>query len=216
MNRSIVGFMPIRLNSQRIKNKSIIDVCGRPMFCWALETLSKLEIPIYVYTNEIERIKEKIDFKSNNIRLLQRPEYLDDHGVTGIQIYKEFANQIDSDNYLLAHCTSPFVKLETYQKVVEAVITDNYDSSCTIERKQTFCWFNGQKINFKIPRQKTQEIEPVFVETSAAYCYTKAVLNNGARTGEKNCFVETSGLECIDIDEEKDLEIFYIKEKKNV
>lgn len=216
MNNSIVAFMPIRLNSQRIKDKSIIQIYGRPMFCWALETLSNLNIPTYVYTNEIDRLKREMDFQSSNIHFLQRPKYLDKHSTTGIQIYKEFANQVNADVYLLTHCTSPFIKLSTYQKVVKAVVSGDYDSSCTVERKQTFCWFKDKRLNFSIPRQKTQEVEPIFVETSAAYCYKKQVLDDGDRTGEKNCFIETSGLECIDIDEEKDLEIFYIKEKKNV
>lgn len=207
MNKDISIFMPIKLNSQRIKNKSIIDVMGRPMFCWSLETLDKIGIPIYIYTNNELEIKTKIDFKTKNVSFLQRPLHLDSHETKGIEIYKEFAKQVNSDIYLLVHCTSPFVTLETYKKTIEAVSSGEYDSACTVEKKQTFCWYDGSPINFSIPRPKTQEITPVYVETSAAYCYTNETLNSGSRSGKKHKLILSVGLETLDIDEEIDLEL---------
>ena len=110
MNNSVSVFMPIRLNSQRIKNKSIVDVMGRPMFCWSLETLDKIGTKIYVYTNEEDILRKNIDFASSNIEFVKRPKYLDEHDTKGIDIYKEFSRQVASDIYMLVHCTSPFVK----------------------------------------------------------------------------------------------------------
>jgi len=204
--KKAVAFMPIRLNSQRIINKSIVDVLGRPMFCWSLESLDKLGIPVYVYTNEEKRLREVLDFETQNVMFLQRPERLDDHDTKGIDIYKSFAEQVESEVYLLAHCTSPFVETRTYQRVLNAILKEGYDSSCTVERKQTFCWHNGEKLNFTTPRPKTQEIEPVFVETSAAYCYRRGVLKSNSRSATNHRLCETNSIESIDIDEQRDLE----------
>lgn len=205
--KKAVAFMPIRLNSQRIINKSIVDVLGRPMFCWSLESLDKLGIPVYVYTNEEKRLREVLDFETQNVVFLQRPEKLDDHDTKGIDIYKSFADQVKSEVYLLAHCTSPFVETRTYQRVLNAILKEGYDSSCTVERKQTFCWHNGEKLNFTTPRPKTQEIEPVFVETSAAYCYKASVLKEESRSSENHALVESSGMENLDIDNPEDLQV---------
>ena len=151
----VVAFMPIRLNSQRIENKSIVEILGRPMFCWSLETLDNVGIETYVYTNEIDKLKNLIDFSAKNVKFIDRPKYLDLHTTKGIDIYKEFSRQIISDIYLLAHCTSPFVKLNTYKKLVKSVADGIYDSSCTVQRKQTFCWYGDKKLNFSVPRPKT-------------------------------------------------------------
>ena len=208
MNHSAVAFMPIRLNSQRIKNKSIINILGRPMFCWSLQTLDQLDIPVYVYTNNEEQLRKELDFRTENVSFLERPSRLDNHSVKGIEIYKEFSKQIKSEVYMLTHCTSPFVKKDTYEKALDAVLSENYDSSCTVEKKQTFSWHKGQPINFSIPRKKTQEISPVYIETSAVYCYTSEVLKMGSRSGKNHKFIISKGLENVDIDETDDLEIF--------
>lgn len=207
MSEEIVAFMPIRLNSQRIKHKSIIDIEGRPMFCWSLQTLDSLDIPVYVYSNNIDILKEMVDFRYKNVIFLNRPEYLDNHETKGIDIYKEFASQVVADNYLLVHCTSPFVEKSSYVKCIDKVLNQGYDSSCTVEKKQTFCWYKDSPLNFSIPRQKTQEISPIYVETSAAYCYNKQVLENDSRTGLNNAFVITTGFENLDIDDKEDLKI---------
>lgn len=206
MIEEVVAFMPIRLNSQRIKEKSIADVQGRPMFCWSLETLDKLNIPVYVYTNDEERLREKLDFQSKNIIFLKRPKYLDDHDTKGIEIYKEFAKQVPSKKYLLVHCTSPFVKLESYKNCIEAV-GSNYDSSLTVKEERAFCWFNDSPLNFEMPRPKTQDLLPVLVETSAAYCYLNNVLDSNSRSGASVKLVKTRGEEIIDIDNQEDLDL---------
>jgi len=202
----IVCFVPIRLNSVRIREKSIVDVFDRPMFCWALETLDKLDIPVYVYSNDHDILREKLDFMSKNIHFLERQKYLDTNFVQGIDIYRSFAQRIKSDCYLLAHCTSPFVSLQTYKETIEAVVDGKYNSSCTVEKKQTFAWYHNESLNFTLPRKKTQDIEPIYFETSAAYCFRREVLETNSRTcAHNNCLIYTSGIETIDIDDYEDL-----------
>lgn len=208
----IVCFMPIRLNSQRIKEKSIIDILGRPMFCHSLETLDQLDIPVYVFTNEIERLKSLVDFKTKNVKWLARPSYLDDHNTKGIDIYREFSNLAKSENYLLTHCTSPFIKLESYKACINAVLKEGFKSSMSVKKEKTFAWMNGSPINFNFPRPKTQDLNPVFIETSAFYCYKSIVLEKNARTCNNPKMIVTKGLENIDIDNPEDLEFLHIKE----
>ncbi len=204
-------FMPIRLGSQRIKKKSVIDFFGRPLFCWSLQTLDSLGHEVYVYTNDEKELLSVLDFTPKNVKFLKRPTILDTNSATGIDIYKSFASSVKSDVYMLAHCTSPFVSAETYRKVINKVIVDGFSSSCTVEKKQTFCWKEQQPVNFSLPRERTQDLEPVFVETSAAYCYKREVLDLNSRTSDNNCFVESNFIESLDIDDESDLEILKLK-----
>ncbi len=207
---NIVAFIPIRLNSKRVKNKNVRILKGRPLFCWCLESLDKLKIPVYVYTNYSEVLINCLDFIPSNIEFIKRPKYLDDDKTVGIEIYKQFANDIPSEKYLLCHCTSPFVSTDTYKKCIDL---GDYDSSMTVQRIQTFCWYDDKPLNFKPPRPRTQDIKPIFVETSAAYCYTKEVLDRGERTSDCPLKIETHYPETIDIDTEED---FIVAENSNV
>ena len=67
--KDLVFFMPIKINSTRVKNKSIKTLDDRPLFCWSLETLDKLGVPIYVFSSDCNILKQKLDFNSKNIFL---------------------------------------------------------------------------------------------------------------------------------------------------
>ena len=152
MTHEIVAYMPIKLNSKRVKNKSIREFCGRPLMCWSLEKLDKLNIPVFVYSSSCDVIKSLIDFDIKNILFCDRIGRLDNDDVVGIDIYKSFRNKVDSKNYILTHCTSPFINMNTYTKALESMLQQNMGSVFTVVEEKTFCWFNGKKINFNLPR----------------------------------------------------------------
>lgn len=81
-----------------------------------------------------------------------------------------------ADVYLLAHATSPFIRPATIAAALHKVTDEGYDSAFSAERMQTFAWYRGEPLNYAldaIPR--TQEIEPVFVETSAFFIFRREI-----------------------------------------
>jgi len=202
----MVAYIPIRLNSKRVKGKNIKILGNKPLFLWSLETLLKLDIKVYIYTNwcdELQKICDEYNV-DGDIEFLTRPKYLDDDLTKGIDIYKSFAKDVPSENYLLTHCTSPFTSVETYKQLMNAVLNDGYDSAFTVCKHQTFSWYKNKPINFDLPRPRTQDMEPVYIETSAGYCYNKSVLDKNARTGDNYKMIVTEAKESTDIDEYQD------------
>ena len=203
----IVAFVPIKLNNQRLPGKNLLPLGGKPLCNHILDTLVKIETidESYVYCSDVS-IKEYIP---KGISFLQRDKKLDGNEVKGAEIYKSFISDIDSDYYLLLHATSPFTSSETISKAVQAVRSGEYDSAFSAERIQTFAWYQGKPVNYDlndVPR--TQDIEPVWVETSGFYLFSKDLfLNQNRRIGDKPYIAEVSGLEAIDIDERKDYEL---------
>lgn len=201
-----VAFMPIRLNSKRVAAKSVRLLGGRPLFCWMLEELDKLDIPVHVYCSRIEELAKLVDFSARNVVYTRRPEELDTDETKGIDIYKRFAQDNPADIYLLTHCTSPFIKAETLRRVLDEVRGGKARCALTVRRVQTFTWFDGAPLNFSIPRIQTQLLKPLFVETSAAYCYRKEVLAEGDRSDLKPSLIEVAWPEDEDIDYPEDFE----------
>lgn len=86
------------------------------------------------------------------------------------------------------------------------LILENYDSSFSCSKIQTFCWFKNRPLNYDFKNVvKTQDIEPVFWETSAFYIFKSDILiKHGRRIGFNPYFVETNRIESIDIDDIED------------
>ena len=95
------------------------------------------------------------------------------------------------------------------RECIEAVISGKYDSAFCAEKIQAFLWQDRKPLNFdatNLPR--TQDLEPIYKETSGIYVFTKEVfLKYGRRIGV-NPFVKCVGFkEMIDIDNPEDFDL---------
>ena len=209
-----VAFVPIKLNSQRLPHKNILELAGKPL-CWHIcnTLLNVAEIDeIYVYCSN-DDVKQ---YLPNGIIYLRRPKSLDENHVKGFDIYDSFIKKIDADVYVLAHTTSPFIRAASIANALQHVKSGEYDSAFSAEKIQTFAWYNSKPINYNlndVPR--TQDMEPIWVETSAFYIFRKELFTqNRRRIGFKPFIQETSGIEAIDIDEKKDFDLAEIMAKE--
>ena len=202
-----IAFVPIKLNSQRLPHKNILPVANHPL-CWHIcNTLlhSKGIDEVYVYCSDetvIQYLPEKVLFK-------KRPKWLDRDEIKGFDIYRNFINEVDAEVYILAHTTSPFIKVSSVENALSQILYSDYDSAFSAERIQTFAWYKGKTINYDlndVPR--TQDMEPIWVETSGFFMFKKEVFTiHNRRIGFKPYIQEVSGVEAIDIDEKKDYEL---------
>ena len=117
--------------------------------------------------------------------------------------------EIDADIYVLCHATSPFIRSETIEKGLRAVRDGEYDSAFAAQRLQTFVWYKGERLNYDpddVPR--TQDIEPICIETSAFFIYKKHVVTDiRRRIGNRPLICECDNVESVDIDYASDYEM---------
>lgn len=204
-----IAFVPIKLNNQRTpgKNTKRFDD-GTALITVFLKTLVKVKgfDKVFVFCSN-PLIKE---YLIPGVEYLERPDFLDTQSATPQDIISEFMKLKDADIYAVCHCTSPFVTAEHIQECIDAVESGKYDSSFTGEKIQRLLWDNkNHPLNFSadnIPR--TQDLEPIYNEVSAAYVFHKDVfLNYRRRIGVNPHITEVSGVECVDIDYPEDFEI---------
>jgi CMP-N-acetylneuraminic acid synthetase len=205
----IAAFVPIKLNSQRLENKMLLPI-GDKLMCqhifYALLNVKKeIEMDIYCYCSD-EKIK---DFLPKGVEFLERDKKLDSNETLGIDIYTSFINKVDADIYALCHATSPFIKETSIITGLNKIINEGHDSSCSVSRVQTFCWYGGKTLNYQLDNVvRTQDITPIFWETSAFYIFKKDILAvHKRRIGKNPYLVETDRIESIDIDEREDYEL---------
>ncbi len=202
----IVAFVPIKFNSSRLKNKNFLKLGNNYLCNYIFEILSKIKLidQIYVFCSNSD-IKNYIP---KNIKFLERSDELDRDTTIGMDIYQEFISKIESDIYILSHVTSPFISQKSIELGIDAILNQGYDSSFSVKEEKTFAWYQNKSLNYNlnhIPR--TQNLNSIFLETSAFYIFKKKIIKNKRRIGEHSKMIVTPFPEYIDIDTEDDFKL---------
>lgn len=200
----IVAFVPIRLNSQRVEGKNLRLLGDRPLMTYLLESLAAATNidEVYVYCSN-PAVRE---YLPAGVRFLQRDERLDSNTTLGEEIYDAFTSEVEADVYVLAHATSPFIRSSTIEDAVERVAGGAYDSAFSAQRLQTFAWWQGHPLNYSLEHiPRTQDLEAVYVETSAFFVFRAEVWReHRRRIGSHPYVAVTDRIESMDIDNPDD------------
>jgi CMP-N-acetylneuraminic acid synthetase len=205
----IVAFVPIKLNSERLPKKMLLSLGNKLLFQHLFDTLTEvkkvIDIDVYCFCSD-DSIKNMLP---KDVFFLKRNCSLDKNETKGIDIYKSFVSQINADLYVLAHATSPFVNKNSIIAGIGSILNNKYDSAFSVSKIKTFCWHNGKPLNYSLTDVvRTQDLEPIYYETSAFYIFTKNILmEHDRRIGFNPFMVITDRIESIDIDDCDDYEL---------
>ena len=203
----VVAIMPIKLNNERCPGKNTRTLGTKPLLQHELDNLKATGLcdRICVYCSD-EAI---IPFLPDGIEFIQRPQFLDLPTSNFTQIFDNFMSTIDADIYVYAHATAPFITVQTMMECINAVKSGEYDSAFCAVKLQDYLWQDGEPLNFdasNLPR--TQDLKPIYQETSGVYVFTKAVYETyKRRIGRKPFIKEVSFKEAVDIDNPEDFEL---------
>lgn len=199
-----VAFVPIRLNSQRVAGKNLRPLDGSPLMCHILKTLTEVEgiDEVYVFCSD-EGIRALLP---EGVRLLApRPVARQRHDArTGDlrQLHRPGRGRP-------LHPRPRHLAVHPRRDLADAlgkVRSGEYDSAFSAEKIQTFAWFEGRPLNYaldNIPR--TQTIEPVYIETSAFFIFSRELwCGRGRRIGDRPYMAVVDRIEGLDIDYPED------------
>lgn len=204
----VVAVVPMKLNNTRLPQKNIKNFTnGKPLCQYILHTLSECTAidEIYVYcSNPVIQ-----EYLIPGIKYLQRSAALDRDVTAMNEVLKAFAGDVDADIYVMAHTTAPFIGREAIEKGIEAVAGGKYDSAFSVKKLQDFIWKDGAPFNYELENiPRTQDLPPLYMETSGFYIYNASVINEmGRRIGQNPYLVEVGEIESCDIDEKEDFVI---------
>jgi CMP-N-acetylneuraminic acid synthetase len=149
------------------------------------------------------------EFIPEGVKFLKRSSLLDQDTTSMNEVLKAFARDVPADIYMMTHATSPFVKKESLEKGLVAVISGEYDSAFAAKKIQDFLWENGKPFNYELDNiPRTQDLSPLYKETSGFYIYKNEIMRElNRRIGDTPYIVEVGEIESIDIDEAEDFVI---------
>ena len=203
----IVAIMPIKLKNERCPGKNIRLLGNKPLLQYELDSLKETGLcnEINVYCSD----EAVVPFLPEGVNFLKRQKELDLPTSNFTQIFSCFMAEKDSDIYVYAHATAPFVTVDTMKQCISAVISGEYDSAFCAVKLQDYLWQDGKPLNFdatNVPR--TQDLKPIYQETSGVYVFTKEVFEKyKCRIGMKPFIKEVSFREAVDIDNPEDFDL---------
>ena len=201
----IIAIVPMKLNNRRLPQKNTkCFTNGKPLCYYILSTLLQVKeiSEVYVYCSNPD-IK---NFIPEGVKYLKRSTSLDQDTTKMNEVLQAFSKEVPADIYVMTHTTAPFMTVESLEKGIDAVLNKGYDSSFAAKKIQDFMWKDGKPLNYtldNIPR--TQDLPPLYEETSGFYIYRKEVMTKmNRRIGDNPFIVEVGEIEGIDIDEPED------------
>lgn len=204
-NKLTVAIVPMKLNNQRLPQKNTkCFTNGKPLCYYILSTLLTVngidEVYVYCSNPSIQK------FIPEGVKYLKRPASLDRDTTKINEVLLNFAKEVSSDVYVLAHTTAPFMTKKSIEKGLKSVVRGGYDSAFSARKLQDFLWKDGMPFNYELDNiPRTQDIKVLYEETSGFYIYKNEVITKlNRRIGDRPYIVEVSEVESIDIDEEED------------
>ncbi len=200
----ISALVPMKGHNERVPNKNIRLLNGKPAFHWIVESLSASEYinEIIINTDSREIAESASQFKK--VKVLDRPDFLLGDMVSIQPLIEYDIEQTDNKFFLQTHSTNPMVQTETIDLAIETFFTQTeHDALFSVTPIQTrFYWKDGTGINHD-PKHliRTQDLDPIFEENSCFYIFSKETNNKiKNRLGANPLMFPISSLEAADID----------------
>lgn len=206
MNKKVTALVPMKGNSERVPNKNIRELNGKPLCHWILESISQSnyidEVIINTDSPKIKCIVTSFDF----VKVIDRPDYLLGDKVSIQPLIAHDIEYAKNEIIFQTHSTNPLLKTETIDSAIETYFhnTGEHDALFSVTPVQQRFYFKNRKAVNHDPKHliQTQLLEPLFHENSCIYIFSKDVNRKVKnRLGNNPFFFEMDPYEATDIDE---------------
>ena len=192
----IVAVTPARGGSKGISRKNIIEIAGKPLLAWTIESaLASHRIDRYVVSTEDAEIAEIAC--RYGAEVLERPDNLATDEASTLDVLVHTVNEIPCDTVILLQATSPIRNSGRIDECVAEFYQSIYDSLATgfICKYQPYGTCNLRR----------QDISGFFYDDGNVYVIRADLLQKKNRYGNNLGMKVISRWENVEIDDEFDL-----------
>jgi len=207
----IKAIVPIKSESERLKDKNFLNFCGQPLFQVVLDTLQNIPLidKIVINTDSNVIARDCIN-RYPKAEIIDRPKKLLGNDVTMNSIIGYDLTKTDGEHFLQTHVTNPLITATTIMNAIETYFKSlsQFDSLLSVDciKKRAYNHI-GKPINHSnetlLP---TQYLPEVNIENSNLFLFSKTSFleAKNSRVGLKPQLFKMSSIEGIDIDYEED------------
>ena len=218
-NGKIAAVIGVRKGSERIVNKNIKPFNDTSLLENKIKTLKKVknleEIVVSTDCEKMFKLAQQL-----GVVAVTRPEYYTSDECPGSENLEFIAKQMDTEYILYTPVTSPLVKSETYEDIINTFrkLDDKYDSVVTMNYVKDFLWENDKPLNYDpLNCPRSQDIESIFrLNFGACLLPRETMIKNKYVVGDNPYWYELSETEGVDVDVPFDFNIAELIYEKNI
>ena len=218
-NKTILGLIPARAGSKRIKNKNIVELNNKPLIGWTIEAAknSKYIDFLFVSTDSAE-IGEIAKRFGAEVPFLREKEFANDNSKTIDVIINDLAKLkyigLEFDYILLLQPTQPLRQAFHIDESIRIIIDNNMDSLLSVVKAKENPIFLRQRtasgyLKNLLPLSstiRTQDLPIYYKIEGSIYINRINSLNNSTSLNDNSYgYIIDNEYEC-DIDDYSDLE----------
>ncbi len=159
--RKLIGMIPARMGSQRLKKKNLRELMGVPLITRAIRKCKEAQVFDEIWVNS-EDLAFKEIAELEDVRFYQRPESLGDNNATSEQYISNFLTNITCDYIFQIHSIAPLITTEEIKGFVQYMMNSKYDALMSCTDIQIECAIKGVPINFSFEEKtNSQDLDPV-------------------------------------------------------
>lgn len=204
----VVAFVPAKGTSDRVPNKNLRFINGKPLFMHTVDKLLGMMDHVWV-DSESNEVASYV--YGSGATWLKRPEELATNATDGNRMFAFEVSQVKADLYIQHLCTSPFIRPETIQQAITTLMmTNEYDSAIFVRKEKQYLWGGDQPLYDINHIPNSVDLPDTTIETMGLYMVkadSDVILHGARRIGIKPMIVEIDPLEAIDINTPEDFEL---------
>lgn len=214
----ITAVIPIRTGSQRVKDKNLRSFADTTLLDNKIKILLEVgeldEIIVNTNSDElIDRINRQ--YAETKVRGQRREDYYASSICSGSEFFQHLGQVTDTDIFVYAPCTSPFIKPATISQCIQLFQKEQgKDCDCvsTVSSVKEFLWLDGNAVNYDPQHAPNSQDLPNIMALNFGCTVTgrDSLIANRNIIGKHPKFIIDSDIEAIDIDSPLD---FYIAEQ---
>lgn len=213
----IVGIIPVKGNSERVKQKNLRSFANTSLYELKLNQLKKTKnFKRFIVSSEDKKILNIAKKKGFDTHL--RDPYFSTNQVPMSEVYSNIASEIDAKYVAWINVTNPLVEAKIYDDaaIVFNKIRFKYDCLLSAKENRENFFFKNKPINFKpIPWPRSQDLEPLVSLPFAINILSRKNLQEwGSCVGKKPYFYFVDPVICTDIDEQHNFDFCEMMFKK--
>ena len=223
MNKKIIAIIPARGGSKGIPRKNIKDLAGKPMIAYIIESVKKVQgvdrVIVSTEDEEIYRVAKKYGAEAP----FMRPIELAQDEVATLPVLRHAVKYLlENENYspdyvLLVYPTSPLLKAERIQEIIDLGLEKNSDSVISGTYDKGHYWIEsdgGWERLYPTELRNRQLAKSLFKENGAIYLIRTSILEKQLVADKTDIFVMDLE-ENIDVDTMEDFKRVEIILQKN-
>jgi len=210
----IAAVVPTRANSTRVRHKNTRKFGDSSLLSLTLAKLKQVRSIHKIIVSSNEEASIRIG-ENMGVSTVRRAEEFCTSECRPSVWTMELARQVKSagcTHMLFCHCVCPFMKVETYQKVVDTYSDGHHTCVGTASVLKKFMFQNGGPLNFEFgdSMPRSQDLEPIYIPTfGAVLVKCDDVIKHCSILQRDTTFIEVDDIEAIDIDTNLD---FFLSE----